>query len=94
MVSLELVISLRSQEQAPGELGGGVLGVGFCRHKGRGGVKGWGNDSHYGREREPLAAAGGCSSETSCLYIVLAVGWGEWGNGILWWERRGKLYNT
>ena len=33
MVSLELVISLRSQGQAPGELSG-VLGVGFWRHRG------------------------------------------------------------
>jgi hypothetical protein len=35
MVSLELVISLRSQGQAPGELSGGVLGVGFWRHRSR-----------------------------------------------------------
>jgi hypothetical protein len=34
MVSPELVISLRSQGQLPGELSGGVLGVGFWRHRG------------------------------------------------------------
>jgi hypothetical protein len=34
MVSLELVISLRSQGQAPGELSE-VFAVGFWRHRGR-----------------------------------------------------------
>jgi hypothetical protein len=34
MVSLKLVISLWSQGQAPGESSGGVLAVGFWRHRG------------------------------------------------------------
>jgi hypothetical protein len=42
-----------------------------------------------GKRREPQAAAGGCSTETSCLHMVLALGWRER-------ERRGKqsVHNT
>ena len=30
-----------------------------------------------GKEREPRLAAGGHSTETSCLHIMLAAGWSE-----------------
>ena len=83
MVSLELVISLRSQGQAPGELSGGVLGV-FWRHRGRENVSRRGGGS--------LGCCRRCSTETSCLHIILVAGRGKMGAS--GGERRGKLYNT
>ena len=87
MVSLELVISLRSQGQAPRKLSGGVLGVGF------GHTEVHHSNSRGGGGSQPQAAAGGCSTETSCLCIMLAAGWKNdgsfWQRG--WRKRRGKL---
>jgi hypothetical protein len=60
MVSLELVISLRSQGQAPGELSGGVLGVGFWRHR-DGDILTLGEGGAAGRSR----------TETRYLHILL-----------------------
>lgn len=80
---LELVISPRSQGQAPGVLIS--RSVGFWRHRGGEKVS---ECPHYGschsnarRGREPQAAAGGCSTETSCLQILLA-----------WAGERGSLW--
>ena len=94
MVSLELVISLRSQGQALGVLIS--RSVGFWRHKGgenvscsllrmsslRGSFMG-SAILMLGEGEGAPAAAGGHSTETSCLHILLPrVWWGE--DGRLW----------